>query len=64
MFNREKKEEEERKILGIEKPASDEEDMIDGDPFKPVDVNTLNEKVMQYCRVLNTVTWLYCKKCT
>lgn len=41
---REKKEEEERMRLGIEKPASDEDDVLDGDPFKRVDVNTLNEK--------------------
>jgi hypothetical protein len=31
--------------LGIEKPTSDEDDVLDGDPFKRVDVNTLNEKV-------------------
>ncbi|VDI22948.1 ADP-ribosylation factor-like protein 13B [Mytilus galloprovincialis] len=41
---REKKEEEERKRLGIEKPVSDDEDQLDGDPFKRVDVNSLNEK--------------------
>lgn len=48
LFDREKKEEEERKRLGIEKLPSDDEDVLDGDPFKRVDINKLNEKVCSF----------------
>lgn len=45
---REKKEEEERQRMGIEKPVSDDdEDVLDGDPFKPVDIDALNEKELR-----------------
>ena len=42
---RERQEEEERQRLGIEKKDSDEEDIVNGDPFKPLDVNELKKKV-------------------
>lgn len=41
---REKQEEEERKRLGIENKDSDE-DVANGDPFKPLDLDTLKKKV-------------------
>lgn len=34
--------------MGIEKPVSDDdEDVLDGDPFKPVDIDALNEKELR-----------------
>ncbi|XP_022098135.1 ADP-ribosylation factor-like protein 13B isoform X3 [Acanthaster planci] len=41
---RERKEEEERKRLGVEAPPEDDEDVIMGDPFKPVNKEYLDEK--------------------
>ena len=43
---REKAEELERTKLGLGKrPDSDEEDIVDGDPFKALDINELKKKV-------------------
>ncbi|KAK7107434.1 hypothetical protein V1264_015366 [Littorina saxatilis] len=42
--DREKAEEEERQRLGIEKRDSDEDEMLDGDPFRPLNLNQLKKK--------------------
>ena len=44
-FCREKQEEEERKRLGIEKEDSADDEIVNGDPFKPLDLETLKKKV-------------------
>ncbi|KAK7503066.1 hypothetical protein BaRGS_00005692 [Batillaria attramentaria] len=41
---RERKEEEERKRLGIEKKDSDDEDIMNGDPFKPLNLEEIQKK--------------------